>query len=70
MSLYMGSTVINVIDLKKGLAFWTQALGYKVRWEMADFAVLYDPERRWSDLSLQLTNQPKAGLNRLHLDLI
>ena len=69
MSLYLGSTVVNVTDLKRAITFWTQALGYEVRYEDLDFAVLFDPDRRWSNLSLQLSDKPKDGLNRLHLDL-
>jgi len=69
MPLYIGSTVVNVTDVKKGIAFWTQALGYRVRSGDETFVVLTDPNRRWSNLSLQLTDKPKRGLNRLHLDL-
>ncbi len=69
MPLYIGSTVVNVTDVEKGIAFWTQALGYKVRSADDTFAVLTDPERYWSNLSLQLTDKPKQGVNRLHLDL-
>lgn len=69
MPLYIGSIVVNVTDLKRGIAFWTQALGYRLRREDVDFALLVNPDRRWAGLSLQLTDRPKAGLNRLHLDL-
>ena len=34
-----------------------------------DHAVLCDPKRTWSNLSLQLTREPKAAVNRVHLDL-
>jgi catechol 2,3-dioxygenase-like lactoylglutathione lyase family enzyme len=69
MGLYVGSTVINTTDVQKGIAFWTAALGYVVRSADSTFAVLTDPARRWSNVSLQLTEEPKRGLNRLHLDL-
>lgn len=70
MALYIGSTVINTSDVERGVAFWTAALGYVVRhWPDATFAVLTDPHRRWSNLSLQLSEEPKTGRNRLHLDL-
>ncbi len=69
MGLYVGSTVINTTDVEKGIAFWTGALGYVVRHSDATFAVLTDPRRRWSNVSLQLTEEPKMGTNRLHLDL-
>lgn len=69
MSLYVGSTVINVADIDRAMAFWTAALGYEVRNSSPTFAVLTDPRRRWSNVSLQLSDEPKVGLNRLHLDL-
>jgi catechol 2,3-dioxygenase-like lactoylglutathione lyase family enzyme len=70
MGLYVGSTVINTSDVEKGVAFWSAALGYIVgHWPDHTFAVLCDPNRRWSNISLQLTEEPKHGRNRLHLDL-
>lgn len=69
MGLYVGSTVINSHDIEQSIAFWTAALGYVVRHADSTFAVLTDPDRRWSNVSLQLTEEPKAGRNRLHLDL-
>ena len=69
MGLYIGSTVINTTDVEKGIAFWTAALGYVVRNADHTFAVLTAPSRRWSNVSLQLTSEPKNGTNRLHLDL-
>lgn len=69
MTLYIGSTVINTTNVEKGIAFWTAALGYVVRNADPTFAVLTDPRRRWSNISLQLTKEPKQGRNRLHLDL-
>ena len=71
MTLYIGSTVINTSDLDRGIAFWTATLGYVLRDHDGDptFAVLTDPNRSWSNLSLQRTSEPKRGLNRLHLDL-
>lgn len=69
MGLFVGSTVINTTDMEAGIAFWTAALGYVVRDGDPTFAVLTDPNRRWSNVSLQRTDEPKRGLNRLHLDL-
>ncbi len=71
MTLFVGSTVINVTDIDRGTAFWSAVLGYVIREGSADptFVVLTDPRRRWSNVSLQLTDKPKRELNRLHLDL-
>ena len=69
MALYVGSTVINTADVARASAFWTAALGYVVHHSDATFAVLAHPNRRWSNVSLQLSVAPKRGRNRLHLDL-
>ena len=69
MTLYVGSTVLNVADLDRATAFWTAALGYVVRHASPTFVVLTDPRRRWSNVSLQRSEAPKVGRNRLHLDL-
>ena len=69
MGLYVGSTVINTAGMERAIAFWTAALGYIVRNSDATFAVLTDPSRRWSNISLQYSDEPKRGRNRLHLDL-
>lgn len=71
MPLFVGSTVLDVRDLERAVAFWTAALGYVVRGGVHDddFAVLTDPRRRWSNVSLQRTDEAKRGVNRVHLDL-
>jgi catechol 2,3-dioxygenase-like lactoylglutathione lyase family enzyme len=69
MTLYVGSTVLNVADVDRATAFWTAALGYVVRDASPTFVVLTDPRRRWSNVSLQWSDAPKSGRNRLHLDL-
>jgi catechol 2,3-dioxygenase-like lactoylglutathione lyase family enzyme len=69
MTLYVGSTVLNVADLDRATAFWTAALGYVIRDADPTFVVLTDPRRRWSNISLQRSDTPKGGRNRLHLDL-
>lgn len=76
MPLYIGSIVVKVADLPRAAAFWAGALGYVVRGRDdavvdpgTDWVVLTDPRRRWVNLSLQLSAEPKQGRNRLHLDL-
>jgi len=69
MGLFVGSTVINAEDVDQAVAFWTAALGYVVRDADSSFAVLTDPNRRWSNVSIQLTDEPKHGRNRVHIDL-
>ena len=69
MGLRIGSTVVNVGNLERAISFWSATLGYQVRSRSEDFAVMTNPAREWSNLSLQLSGEPKTGLNRLHLDL-
>jgi catechol 2,3-dioxygenase-like lactoylglutathione lyase family enzyme len=69
VGLYVGSTVLNVADVQRALAFWSAALYYVVRNGDETFVVLTDPEVRWSNVSLQLSAEPKRGINRVHLDL-
>lgn len=69
MGLYVGSTVINTPNMDEAIAFWTAALGYVTRSADPTFAVLSDPHRSWSNLSLQHSDEPKRGLNPVHLDL-
>jgi catechol 2,3-dioxygenase-like lactoylglutathione lyase family enzyme len=76
VSLYIGSIVVWVADVPRAAAFWANALGYVVRGRndavvdpQTDFVVLTDPRRRWANLSLQRSDEPKRGRNRLHLDL-
>lgn len=69
MTLFVGSTVINVSDMERATAFWCAALRYVVRDSDPEFTVLADPDRRWPYVSLQLTDEPKRGRNRVHLDL-
>jgi hypothetical protein len=45
MTLYVGSTVLNVMALDRATAFWPAALGYVVRDASPDFVVLTDPRR-------------------------
>jgi catechol 2,3-dioxygenase-like lactoylglutathione lyase family enzyme len=76
MPLYIGSIVVWVADVPRAAAFWSAALGYLVRGgsdtlvdATCEWVVLTDPRRRWANLSLQLSREPKRGRNRLHLDL-
>lgn len=55
MGIRVGSTVLNVSDIERGVIFWTGALGYVLRdpeAEHRDFAVLCRGDRAWSNVSL------------------
>lgn len=69
MGLVVGAIVVNTNDMERAIAFWTEALGFVVSQRETDFVVLRSPDGTWPRLSLQVTNEPKLALNRLHLDL-
>ena len=68
--LVVGSIVIRVQDLPSQLAFWTRALGYTAREPIDDdFALLYDPEHRGPNVSLDAVPSERVLPPRIHLDL-
>ena len=68
--MYVGAIVIDCNDFPRMLAFWQAALGYVPREEPEEgWAVLVDPEGRRVNVSIQQVPEPRAGKNRLHLDL-
>jgi predicted enzyme related to lactoylglutathione lyase len=69
MSLYLGSVVLDVRDMKRAVAFWSAALGYKATYVSDDWSSLTDPNRRWANVGLQPNPDPKGDVNRVHLDL-
>lgn len=69
MGIYIGSVVIDVEDVERASHFWAAALRLVVRHADPTFTVLTDPDRRWANVSIQQADRPKAGPNRVHLDL-
>ncbi|MGH3369178.1 MAG: VOC family protein [Nocardioidaceae bacterium] len=53
------TVVVNVTDMDRAVAFWTEALGYRVREPEVDpeFTVLVDPEGRKLPVSLQIADK-------------
>jgi catechol 2,3-dioxygenase-like lactoylglutathione lyase family enzyme len=69
--LRVGTVVVNVRDMERGLKFWCDALGYRPReseWD-PQFMMLVHPEGGRLPVSLQLTDHPPASPARVHLDL-
>ena len=69
--LHVGSVVVNVQDMRRGVDFWTAALGYRQRdaeWD-PQFMMLEDPQGRSAPLGLQLSQTLSAAPVRVHLDL-
>ena len=50
--------------------FWREALDYRVYYTDANLAVLVPKEGIGSPLLLQCVPEPKAGKNRMHLDIV
>ena len=73
MPLRIGSTVLDVADVRRAARFWCEALGYVPRDGWAeDFMVLQDLHvEAGPQLSLQREDGPKRAdeANRVHLDL-
>lgn len=61
--------VLDCVDADALADFWSSALGFRRGPFGAPYVRLIDPERRWPDLLLQQVPEPRAGKNRMHLDL-
>jgi len=69
--LRLGLTVINVTDLPRAVAFWTEALDLVAsrEWRSADWATLSYRDGSGRALGLQRGDSPVQRHPRLHLDL-
>lgn len=65
----VGSVVINVVDLEREQAFWSELLGVGVARAIDGFFVWLEPQHPGGvQVALQLVAEPKTGRNRVHLD--
>ena len=67
------SLLVVVVDCRDPLRqaeFWAQALGYKISQRNTDEFQVSDPAGVGGSLYLMKVPEPKAGKNRLHLDLV
>lgn len=69
--LHLATVVINVMDMERGVRFWSAALGYVQREQESspDFMMLVHPEMSGVPVSLQLTDTVAAEPVRVHIDL-
>jgi catechol 2,3-dioxygenase-like lactoylglutathione lyase family enzyme len=69
--LRVGTVVVNVVDMERGVAFWCAALGYEPRETSLDpmFMLLQHPDGRGIPVSLQLADREVSGSTPVHLDL-
>ena len=64
----IGSVVWGVIDIPRAIAFWSEALDYKLAYPASDdWAILIPREGKGIQLSLNKISSPKA--RRHHIDL-
>jgi predicted enzyme related to lactoylglutathione lyase len=61
--------VLDCADPDRLADFWAAALRFDRRPYHPPYVRVYDPDERWPDLLLQRVPEPKAGKNRMHLDL-
>ena len=64
--------VLDCADAQKLKDFWREALGYREYWAGGTHAILVPAagDGNASPLVLQEVPEPKAGKNRMHLDLV
>jgi Glyoxalase-like domain len=62
--------VLDCADPEKLVEFWRGALDYREYYTDTSFAVLVPKEGIASPLVLQGVPEPKAGKNRMHLDIV
>lgn len=70
MSIAIGNIGIDTNDLPGATAFWQAVTGYRTTSSDETSAYLEAPDGTGPGLSLLLVPEPRAGKNRLHLDLI
>ncbi|MGW9346869.1 VOC family protein [Nocardiopsis flavescens] len=63
--------VLDTNDLGAAADFWCAALGFvREEGDHPVYLALRDPAGRWPDLLLQEVPEPRAGKNRMHLDMV
>ena len=66
--LEIGSVVWGVVDVARAVAFWSEALDYKLKYPASDgWAILIPKEGNGIQLSLNRISSPRA--KRHHIDL-
>jgi predicted enzyme related to lactoylglutathione lyase len=62
--------VLDCAEPKRLAKFWQEALDYRDHYTDTNLAVLVPKEGNDSPLLLQGVPEPKAGKNRMHLDIV
>jgi predicted enzyme related to lactoylglutathione lyase len=61
--------VLDCADPDKLAAFWSAAIGYTTLGGAGKYVLLVDEAGQQPKLLLQRVDEPKAGKNRMHLDI-
>ena len=69
MGLTVGMVTIDCADPQKLAEFWCAALGVEVQGDYGDYVFLAHPADGGAMLGLQRVPEPRAGKNRVHVDL-
>ena len=70
MSVSLVVVVVDCRDPRRQAEFWGEALGYQVSRRNPDEFQVSDPAGAGGSLYFMKVPEPKAGKNRLHLDLV
>lgn len=73
LDMRLGTIVLGVEDVERGVAFWAEVLGYRpVRFEDSDngFTILVPPSGEGTRVALQRSDTPADEHPRVHLDLV
>ena len=70
MSLSLLTVVVDCRDPRRQAGFWAEALAYEVSQRNSDEFQVRDPAGIGGSLYFMKVPEPKAGKNRLHLDLV
>jgi predicted enzyme related to lactoylglutathione lyase len=62
--------VLDCAEPKRLAKFWRDALDYRDYYNEANLTVLVPKDQTASPLLLQRVPEPKAGKNRMHLDIV
>ena len=61
--------VLDCADPERLAAFWSEAIGYTTLGGAGSYVLLVDEAKERPKLLLQRVDEPKAGKNRMHVDI-
>lgn len=69
MPVKIASICIDTDDATRASEFWQKVTGYDVAFDMDGYVMLSDPAGAGASLAFQVVPEPRAGKNRIHVDL-